>query len=158
MTCSAIEKDAYKWKRCVGVDLGYAISKGGLEIGISQQFARQWSIDANQKILLSMIKQTPNEEISDHYNTLYPVQEESNKTHDEFMTGELMVSYWPVEAYKGMYLQTGCRIGIKELPQCIIGLGYAIKIWKGLTCIMSYDTTITQPSYGNFGLKLSYTY
>lgn len=59
------------------------------------------------------------------------------------------VCYWPSEAFSGLFLSTGCTYEeLGKLDGCI-GIGYMMKVWKGIAMSMSLNTGISELMTGS---------
>ena len=156
LTCGGEEKEKTIWPRSAGMDVCSAAYEGALKFMVSQQFSHHWTIDANYTARLRELRRGFDSEEIEHYSELgYPLNEEDYSEY-EMMTGDITVSYWVSEGYRGLFIQTGCRTGVEMRVEGIAGLGYAIKIWKGLRCSLSYDTTIGSKRRSHLGVTISY--
>lgn len=156
MTCRAEGKDKTIWPRSAGIDVGSAVQEGTVKLMVSQQFSRHWSVDACHAIRLGMVCKRADRIEEEHYGTLGYVLAIADDSSYEMMTGDLTVSYWLNECFRGMFIQAGCRSGIKMRWEGIMGLGYSIKVWKGLRCSLTYDTSIGKERKSHLGLTISY--
>lgn len=156
MTCRGEGKEKIIWPRSAGIDIFSAANEGALKLSISQQFSNHWSIDASHTIRFRMTKREAASEVKEHYSMLGYTHVENSDSEHEMMTGDLTLSYWLKEGYGGLFIRTGCRTGVEMRMEGILGVGYTIKVWKGLRCSLSYDTTIGNNRKEQLGLTISY--
>ena len=140
----------------IGIDLGEAISQGALKVTISQQFADHWSIDSGQSLHLKMTRLKLDPEEEEHYDALNYARNEGCDPNEDLMAGDIMLSYWTKEGYRGLFLQAGCRYGISKGPGGQLGFGYMIEIWRGIRCSLTYVTTLNSQPKSNIGFTISY--
>ena len=92
------------------------------------------------------------------------MEKSSTATNEDTISGGLKIKYWVNETFNGGYIMAGCRFGDRRGLDGTIGMGYSIRIWKGLRWSVSYEfdlrrSYLTQSPKGNgLGLTLSYTY
>ena len=156
MTCIGNGKEGNTWHRMAGIDLGAAISGGAMKIVISQQFAKHWSIDAGHTVRLNMAKHRLSSEEKEHYKTLNYALDEAAGADEDIMTGDITISYWIMESFRGLSVQAGYTWGIRNNPELILGLCYTIGIWKGVKCSMTYYTALGCQMNRNLGFTITY--
>lgn len=156
MTCMGNGKEDNTWHRMAGIDLGAAISEGAMKTVISQQFAKHWSIDARHSVRVNMAKHRLSPEEKEHYETLDHAHDEAACAEKDIMTGDITISYWIKESFRGLSVQAGCRWGIRMNPESILGFGYTIGIWKGFRCTMTYCTALGGQMNSNLGFTITY--
>ena len=156
MTCRGEGKENTIWPRSAGIDIGSTVHEGAVKLMISQQFYHHWSVDACHTVRLRMVRKRADHIEEEHYGTLGYAPVKADDSSYEMMTCDLTVSYWLNECFRGMFIQAGCRSGIEMRCEGIMGLGYSIKVWKGLRCSLTYDTSIGKERKSHLGLTISY--
>lgn len=156
IACLGNGKERNTWHRMAGIDLGAAIGEGAMKIVISQQFAKHWSIDSRHSVRMNMSRHRLSSEEKEHYEILDYAFEDAGCTDEDIMTGDITISYWINESFRGLSLQAGCSWGIRKNTESILGLGYTIGIWKGLRCSMTYYATLGCQMNRNFGFTITY--
>lgn len=158
ITCNGQGKKTEDRKTGISIDIGAAISRGGLRIGIEQQFAKNWSIEGQYEINLQRAKRKMNQEESDHYKEFMTESINERISIREMVSSDIWIRYWLKEANKGGHIMTGIRHGIRNGIDFTIGAGYSFIIWKGLGLSLSYETVLGQIEEDGFTLTLSYIY
>lgn len=149
----------------VGIDIGTLISRGAVGITVGRQFAGHWSIEGNHTLVFGMMLKGRSEEEEMHESffsaeSLSTIKQEA----EDMISGGIRVRYWISEPYKGGYIMTGCRFGDSRGIDGTVGSGYAIRIWGGWRCSISFEIDIRRsflqqsPQGNGLGITLSYTY
>lgn len=100
------------------------------ELGISYGFCRQWSISAETAINLNGIwkdKEYLEKEHADEFNDRHELISPEDRHRES-----IYISFWPDAVYSGTYLSAGARFGETSGYDCVAGVGYVARIWKGL--------------------------
>ena len=132
-------------KLTAGIDAG-AFMKGQASIHIGYGFSPSFSAHADAAVGYS------------HFITRGSALE---KEHDEelgqspdsysadYLSEGVHLRYWPHSLMTGTYLLAGVRYRNTGLPYCEIGIGYRIRIWKGLGIEAGYRLNLTGAVRGN---------
>ena len=124
-------------KAAAGIDIGKIIRHRTIDIEISYAFTRHWSMKGSSSFLLHMKTRQKSEEEIMHESLLGEVKEtESGLSQGRHMA---CLCYWTEEAFKKGFISIGCRYEEHERPECVIGFGYIMPIWKGLAMSLSIE-------------------
>lgn len=158
ISCFGQGKKAEDRKTGISIDFGAAINRGGLRIGIEQQFAKRWSIGGKYEINLQRAMKKADKEKTEHDKELMTESVDEQNTVKEMVSSDICIKYWTKEANNGGHLMTGIRHGSRNGIDFTIGAGYSFIIWKGLGLSLAYETVFGQVSKDGFTLTLSYIY
>ena len=160
---SAISAETGKSRSIVGTDLSSPILRGAVRIAAGHGIRDRWSLEGEVGMNLKLIAvKREDEEESDHRLELLGDVNESPGFRDTFIDISVLAGYWPKRCFEGLCLQAGYSYKDRGGPDCCIGAGYAVNIWKGITFIISYRfrliETYRKQTTPSEGLKISINY
>ena len=123
----------------LGIDIGDMMRNRRMNISAGYGFSDRWSASWKVEIDTDAFATDNDSEYNAHLGEFIGTKEKSGLP----CSCCLSVRYWPVHAYEGLYLETGCRYTEDIDTDCIIGAGYFIPITKGLKLALSYETCLT---------------
>lgn len=142
----------------MGLDIAETIRNGNVRIMAGYGFHERWSVRYDTSIATFPLKGESRPEYDTHNGEFNTISEE---TESPALTTCISVQYWPARTFRGIYTEIGCRIEAREIPCCIVGIGYCMPIWKGLSTTLSYSTDIgPSPSSGKgcIAMAISWTF
>lgn len=120
----------------LGLDVAETFRSGNVKIMAGYGFHEKWSIRYDTTISMQPTRRKGNPEYETHNGEFVaPAEKETSA-----LTTCISFQYWPVRTFRGIYTEIGCRYGYRDMPCCIVGIGYSIPIWKGLSAVLSYST------------------
>lgn len=125
-------------RTAIGTDLGPMIRSGILNLSAGYGFKERWSVTWNTGIGMGNHMKDGDTEYDAHLSE-FDMPRESRKQIKESC---ISIQYWFDRTFDGAYLETGCRSGTDIVADCMIGAGYCIHIWKGLTAVLSYESDL----------------
>lgn len=133
MTCLAQNK------AMIGIDLGNMLRSESLDLNISYAFQSQWSVAGHAETSMNLTHKVPDDESVMHQSEfgILPV-----RRYGSFCFSA-DIQYWLTEAFRGGWIELGCRYGKDTKPALTAGAGYAIPVWKGLRVYVSCSTALT---------------
>lgn len=141
-------------KAVLGIDMSRVLRDGDIKIVAGYGFHERWSVRYSTAISTDPIRKTTDPEYECH-------KEELSTSYGKTAihpSSTLSMQYWTRNAYEGTFLEIGCRYGFNTRTDCIIGLGYCIPIWKGLSAVISCSTdmisTFDERQYFGEGISL----
>ena len=132
-------------KHYVGTDIISGLCFETLQLRISHGFATHWSAGADVGINMNYIIKTDNKLTQAHEEAL----KDNNTVPDSrriFREICIHVEYWPGSLYRGPLVSLGGQIRDNEDPDMTIGVGYSIRIAKGLGADIMYRCGIIEAS------------
>lgn len=79
---------------------------------------------------------------TEHWNELYGSME--RRSYSNFVETGICAYYWPQQAFKGSFISIGGCIKDRDGPDLTAGIGYYCKIWKGLSAVLMYRSSIIE--------------
>lgn len=126
-------------KAMIGLDLGNMFRTESVNLSISYAFQDKWSVTGHAETSINLDHKVPDDEYIMHLSEFETLQERQSGAF-RFSAG---IQYWVTEAFKGGWIEMGCRYGKDTKPALTAGAGYGIPIWKGLRIYVSYRTDLT---------------
>ena len=128
-----------------GVSITHAIFSHTLDIEVGYAFSKHWSAEGCAWKVFPL-KDRLSQEEKLHDNLLgktawSPVIPDGDGLRME-------VCYWPSEAFSGPFISTGCTYEELGKADGCIGIGYMMKVWKGITLSFSLRTGILEMAAG----------
>lgn len=133
MTCLAQNK------AMIGLDLGDMLKTESFNINISYAFLDKWSIAGYAAASISLFNHIPDDEYAMHLSEFETPRIQQSGSF-RFSAG---IQYWLTEAFKGGWIELGCRYGKDIRPALAAGAGYGIPIRKGLRAYICCRTDLT---------------
>ena len=164
LTCAGQRNQAKIYATETGIDLGAAIGKGALRFMVGHQFSGNFSIEATHTIMLNRMSKGMSDEEKSHYSQFYGNGTPTETSEKESFSGDIRAKYWIKRIYEGGFIMTGFTLGGKKGIDATTGIGYSIRLWKGIRLAVSYEIGIREsanckrPAGNGFGLTLSYIY
>ena len=127
--------------RRIGTDLLGCMCFETARISIDCGFAPRWSAGADACINMNVLKRHDDTLVSEHNEGLSVQEETEART---FLSGDCFqeigfhIGYWPDETFKGCFISIGGKIQDRHGPDMTLGIGYSIRIWKGLAAEAAY--------------------
>lgn len=141
-------------KAILGVDMSRALRNGDIKILSGYGFHERWSIRFTTTISTDSIQPATDPEYECHKEEFSPSYERAVLSP----SSTLSMQYWARNAYEGTFLEIGCRYGYGTRTDCIIGIGYCIPIWKGLSAVISCSTdmisSLNERQFSGEGISL----
>ena len=130
----------------VASDLMSGLCFRSANISIAHSFAPKFSAGTDIKMNLKTILRTQDDIVSAHREDLSISEGETHPDRDieTFQESCLYIDYWPADAFEGTYIRLGGRIRDREGPDMIIGLGYTMRVWKGLGIETGYSLGVIE--------------
>lgn len=121
----------------VGMDFMPLSGRNGTIIYGGYGFTGKWSASFSAGIPLRPAGNASDKEHMEHL-----AEFDGSPDDSQINDGAVSISleYWPEGTYEGFYMGAGCRYVIGLSPECTIGIGYSMPVWKGLTSLLSYGT------------------
>ena len=133
MTCLAQNK------AIIGLDLRDILRAEGLNLNISYAFHDKWSVAGHAEASINLTHEVPDDDYVMHLSEFETLKLRQSGSF-RLSAG---IQYWLAEAFKGGWIEIGCRYGRDVKPALTVGAGYEIPIWKGLRIYVSCRTDIT---------------
>ena len=138
MTCFA------QSEATIGIDIGNMFRTESVNLSISYAFQDKWSVAGHAETSINLTHEVPDDDYVMHLSEFETLQERQSGTF-RFSAG---IQYWLTEAFKGGWIEMGCRYGKDTKPALTAGAGYGIPVWKGLRAYVSFRTDITGEKQG----------
>lgn len=118
----------------ISIDILSLLTDGRLVIEGGFGFCSKWSITGCAKInLIGMGKGLSSEE-RNHEDQLSELNGDKEINGSNiFHEAEFSFRHWIKDIWKGFYISAGGSINNRFAPDCLIGTGYMIQIWRGLS-------------------------
>ena len=148
----------------IGVDIGAVINQGALGIHVGHRITKQWSLEGTHTLMAARLIRKPDKDEEVHYGEVDSYALTARTDTTRLMSGGISLKYWFNETYKGGFIMIGGRYGGLGGADGILGIGYSINLWKGMTCAISYEIDLRgsaireKPAGKGIGFTLSYTY
>jgi hypothetical protein len=134
-------------KHYVGTDIISGLCFGTVQLRLSHSFAANWSAGADIGTnILSYIKKE-DETSRSHEETLTGSNDTMDKTLEDGLPPGFIgihVDYWPSGTFNGLMLSIGGQIKERGEPDITVGIGYSIRIHKGLGADIIYRCGIKE--------------
>lgn len=122
-----------------GLDLSSLLFKE-LKIVVGHRITEHWSVSAYAGLNMKVMQQRLMPEEAEHNETFPPAHMPANRP---FMHREAVgFCYWPQSTFSGPFLSVGGEYRQGSGLDATLGIGYMLKIWKGLIGFMTYDAGI----------------
>lgn len=131
----------------IGIDLAAGICFGKTEIITEHSFLPNWSAGAGISLATGLLKRPVSEAESTHLKAISGDDRITNpeeKFRQTFQEICIYADYWPHRAFRGPHVCIGGRIRDRDGPDLILGVGYAIHIWRGLSTDIMYRSGIIE--------------
>lgn len=125
-----------------GTDIADAIAEKRITITIGHAFSERWSIQGQTGFNFSHLIRKGSIKEKEH-ETAFAEEECQAQEKSIWESGEISVCHWPQGPYCGYYFSTGLRIKGNGIPDFVLGAGYAVRIWKGLSAAISLNLSLT---------------
>ena len=148
----------------VGSDLLSGLCFKSANISTSYSFAQKWSAGADIEMNLKTIIRQQEDIVSDHLKDLSITEESThmNRSIESFQKVSIYIDYWLEDTFKGAYIRLGGDIRDREGPDMTIGVGYTMRIWKGLGIETGYNLgvidALNKQKLSADGLKAGFYY
>lgn len=133
MTCFA------QSEATIGIDIGNMFRTESVNLSISYAFQDKWSVAGHAETSMNLDHKVHGDEYTMHLSEFETLQLRQSGSF-RLSAG---IQYWLAEAFKGGWIEIGCRYGRDVKPALTVGAGYEIPIWKGLRIYVSCRTDIT---------------
>ena len=133
MTCFA------QSEATIGIDIGNMFRTESVNLSISYAFQDKWSVAGHAETSINLTHEVPDDDYVMHLSEFETLQLRQSGSF-RLSAG---IQYWLAEAFKGGWIEIGCRYGRDVKPALTVGAGYEIPIWKGLRIYVSCRTDIT---------------
>ncbi|MBR2063512.1 MAG: hypothetical protein IJ971_02310 [Bacteroidales bacterium] len=115
------------------------LKKGSATIGFDYAFDDQWSTEGSASFPFAIGKGHDSEE-ADHESGLSGHKstgvEGLSSSHNEYRMG---ICYWPQKHNDGSFMKICCTCSTGKGADLLLGVGYAISIWKGSGISFGYE-------------------
>lgn len=139
IVCGAQEKTD---GRCsIGFDAGSMVRDGAARICFSHAFSESWTASVESEIVMAGISKGPDEMEIEHEKELSGIFRIPSETTWTIGIG---IEHWMHRKYEGAFLSAGIRWGKEAGVDAKVGIGYAIRIWKGLGASICYDVGLLE--------------
>ena len=141
--CTGAEAYCQPLKRAAktGLSITSATFRHTLDIEVGYAFSKHWSAEGCAwKIFPFKDRQSQEEKIHDSLldrTAWSPVVSGGDGIR-------LDICYWPSEAFSGPFISAGCTYEELGKADGSIGIGYMMKVWKGITLSFSLKTGILE--------------
>lgn len=140
VTASA-QQNTVKMKSMIGTDIASAVKSGRLKIFYSHQICSRWSAGGWAAFRPDIGRADAEEdehrsEFSDSTMDDIPEDIRWKKVGLDFR-------FWPSEAYDGAFISTGAAVDEEGNGDISLGIGYNMKIWKGMTVNVHFEMNVT---------------
>lgn len=127
-------------KAVIGLDIAETFRSGNVKVTAGYGFHEKWSVRYDTSISTHPMRREANPEYVNHSGEFEP----SKVREAPALSSRVSLQYWPILTFRGIYTEVGCRYGRHDMPCCVVGIGYSMPIWKGLSAVLSYSTDIGQ--------------
>ena len=134
-------------KHYVGTDLISGLCFGTIQLKLSHGFAENWSAGADIGTSVLTYINNKDEINSSHEEMLTDSRDAIDNTReDELPPGFICIhaDYWPYGTFNGLMLSVGGQIKERGKPDITIGIGYSMRIYKGLGADIIYRCGIKE--------------
>lgn len=138
---SCLGQPAGKSNSRIGIDLTAGLCFRTAGLMASHSFRPGWSAGFEVALDMSLIEKPVSNIDSEHRETVedgYWNTHAGNRFRDSFLELSIHVDYWTSEAFKGLHFCIGGIIKDRGWPDFLLGAGYTIHIWKGLSADIMY--------------------
>lgn len=128
-----------------GISLTHAALKNTLRVEVGYSFSKHWSLEGDAR------KRFPSK---DRKSTEEKIHDILLGHTEEVTVGEdadglcATVCYWPSKAFSGPFLAIGYACEERGRNDGCIGIGYMMKVWKGLAVRLSLKSGISELAAG----------
>ena len=144
-TLTAIESNAQR-QSSIRIELASAISSNIFRASFGHQIGNNWSIESETGININRLIKGKDNETNAHWNALSDTDSFTNSRtfRENFTEVSISVQYWPKLAYEGIMFCVGGTIKDRAPSDINAGIGYLIRIWKGLRADLQYKINIIE--------------
>lgn len=161
--CTLSAQKPYRhMKSMLGADVGAILKSRQIKVHAGHQILDRWSAGGWFSIRLN--GQTMNQEEEMHRNEFSDEVREGGTDRTGWDSAGLYLQFWTSEIYDGPFISTGIVTDGNGHDDCSLGIGYHMKIWKGLSTSIHLELNIiesfkTQRFKGEgSGLCICYTF
>lgn len=122
-----------------GLDLSSLLFKE-VKIAVGHKISGHWSVSAYAGLNIKVMKERIRPEEAEHNEAFPPafLPDGRSFSHRE----AIGFCYWPQSTFSGPFLSVGGEYRQGSGLDATLGIGYMLKIWKGLTGFLTYDAGI----------------
>lgn len=138
------------------------LKRGSATIGFDYAFDEKWSAEGSTSFPFAHGRSRDDEE-ADHDSSLsghkYDGLAGTGYSGNEYRMG---ICFWPQVHNDGPFMKLCCLCGTGKGADLVLGIGYAISIWKGCGVSIGYETGVISiarsDAYGNNDINLRLFY
>lgn len=152
---------------CIGTDLVSAICFGTLEVSFKYGFSEHWTAGTELSLDFRHFGKEATSTETGHWESLesdpYGVTDDC-RYRQPLINASINFEYWPKGTFKGSCINIGGLYRDRDDADLIIGIGYALKIYKGLMAGVIYNIGILKTykekelPYDGFKITLNYAF
>ena len=134
-------------KYYVGTDMISCLCFGTVQIRLSHSFADNWSAGADIGTCFLTYMNNKDEISRSHDDLLNSHSDTDDRTQEGGSSPGFIcihADYWPSGTYNGLLLSVGGQIKDRGTPDITVGIGYSIRIFKGLGADIIYRFGINE--------------
>lgn len=128
-----------------GVSITSATFRHTLDIEAGYAFSKHWSAEGSVWKILPLRDRLSHEE-KVHDSLLGKTAWTPTASGGDGL--RLEVCYWPSEAFCGPFISTGCTYEELGKADGSIGIGYMMKVWKGISLSLSFKSGLMELKTG----------
>ena len=144
-TLTAIESNAQR-QSSIRIELASVISSNIFRTSFGHKIGKNWSIESETGININRLITGKDDETNAHWNALSDTDRftDSRTFRENFTEVCISVQFWPRQAYEGIMFSVGGSIKDRDPSDINAGIGYLIRIWKGLHADLQYKINIIE--------------
>lgn len=149
-------------KNMAGLEIGTAIRNRCMKISFCHGLTERWSVGGTVSFNIRRLGPGKTDEMKDHENEFIGA-EGITMTKEHISDSESVVmQFWPMALFEGMFIMAGGRHTQEYGLDCVLGIGYLLPVWKGLSATVSLETGLIRKSETSIGeciaLGISYKF
>lgn len=115
---------------CAGVDFEYG-------------FSSHWSVRSTVSLRYRDFIST-HTALEEEHDSDFPHVVQAAEQAADFHREQISINFWPGSPHVGLFISTGIRYGNLSGFDALMGIGYSMRIWKGLHIKAGYHTPLLQ--------------
>lgn len=133
----------------IGISISHPLVNGCIRIDFGHSISRHWTVGAGVSVRLPDTGRTISDEEGMHESILSGLSEDPLKENDCYATME--VNHWPWGTYQKGFITIGCSYGERKGNDCIIGVGYTMRISNRTAVTLRIETRLLNMKDASIG-------
>ena len=149
-------------KNMAGLEIGTAIRNRCMKISFCHGLTERWSVGGTVSFNIRRLGPGKTDEMKDHENEFIGTEEITMTVEQISDSESVVMQFWPMALFEGMFIMAGGRHTQEYGLDCVLGIGYLLPVWKGLSATVSLETGLIRKSETSIGeciaLGISYKF